>query len=109
MDLKSIISKTNSKAIYLINEDGNILDFYSKENQSNTLKDKTAAFNTAIFNMSSHFLNTFYNAELNEIILKSNTQNIILIKHKQYIIALLSDENLNISLIELILKKEFNH
>ncbi|CAL2086383.1 hypothetical protein LNI90_01865 [Tenacibaculum dicentrarchi] len=105
MNLKKIISETNSNAIYLINEDGNIFDFYSEENQSDTLKEKTATFNTAIFNMSSHFLNTFYNADLKELILKSNIQNILLIKHRKYIIALISNENFNISLIELILKK----
>ncbi|ALU75666.1 hypothetical protein AUW17_10565 [Tenacibaculum dicentrarchi] len=105
MDFKKIISETNTNAIYLINEDGNILDFYSEENQSDTLKEKTATFNTAIFNMSSHFLSTFYNAELKELILKSNTQNILLIKHEQHVITLLSNENFNISLIELILKK----
>ncbi|WBX73317.1 hypothetical protein PG913_10735 [Tenacibaculum pacificus] len=108
MNLKRLISQTNSKAIYLINEKGNIIDFYSEENQSNKLKDKTAAFNTAIFNMSNHFLNSFYNTELNEIILKSNNQNILLVKYNKSILALLSDDNLNLSLIELILKKELN-
>lgn len=111
MDLKNIITQTNSKAIYLIKQDGNILDFYTLKEQVETeiLKEKTSTFNTTIFNMCSHFFKAFYNAELNEIILKSNTQNIVLIKYKQYIIALISNENLNISLIELILKKEFNH
>ncbi|CAL2086365.1 hypothetical protein LNI90_01855 [Tenacibaculum dicentrarchi] len=105
MDLKKLLSQTNSKAIYLINQQGNIIDFYSKENKTATLNEKTAAFNIAIFNMSSHFLSTFYNAKLNEIILKADNENILLIKYNEYILAFLSNENLNTSLIELIIKK----
>lgn len=109
MNLEELLLKSNSKAIFLINEDGDTIDFYPKKNDLGNLQDKIIAFNATVFNMSSHFLKNFLNSDLKVMVLRSDDKNILLIKHNEYILSFLSDKNINIGLLEMILKKEFNH
>ena len=58
--------------------------------------------------MANHFFDDFLNADLNEIILKSNNENMFLIKYNEYVLCFLSEKNINSSLLELLLKKKNN-
>ncbi len=109
MELEKLLKETKSKAIFLLKEDGETIDFYPKENDLGDLQDKITVFKTTIFNMSNHFFSNYFNTNLKEIILKSDNENILIIKHNEYILCFLSDKNINIGLLELILKKEFNY
>lgn len=108
MNLKELLTKTGAKNIFLIDEKGQIIDFFPKEEELNELQQKMIAFKATIFNMSNHFFNDFLNSNLTEIILKSNQENMLLIKHNEYMLCFLSEKNINIGLLELILKKEIN-
>lgn len=111
MNLKELLTKTGAKNIFLIDEKGQIIDFFPKEEEEeelNELQQKMIAFKATIFNMSNHFFNDFLNSNLTEIILKSNQENMLLIKHNEYMLCFLSEKNINIGLLELILKKEIN-
>ncbi|MEX6626696.1 hypothetical protein [Tenacibaculum salmonis] len=109
MDLKELLIETKSNAVYLLKEDGKVVDFYPKENDLGDLQDKMIVFQTTIFNMSNHFFSTFFNTELKEIRLKSDNENILMIKHNEYILCFLSNKKVNVALLDLILKKEFNN
>ena len=109
MELEKLLKETKSKAIFLLKDNGETIDFYPKENELGDLQDKITVFKATIFNMSNHFFSNYFNTELKEVILKSNNENILIIKHKEYILCFLSDKSINVGLLELILKKEFNH
>ncbi|CAM1350228.1 hypothetical protein [Tenacibaculum insulae] len=109
MELEKLLKETKSKAIFLLKENGDAIDFYPKDNNLGELQDKITVFKATIFNMSNHFFNTYFNTGLKEIVLKSKDENILIIKHKEYILSFLSDKSINTSLLELVLKKEFNH
>ncbi|WBX73752.1 hypothetical protein PG913_00340 [Tenacibaculum pacificus] len=109
MDLQELLIETKSNAIYLLKDDGKVVDFYPKENDLGDLQDKMIVFQTTIFNMSNHFFSTFFNTKLKQIRLKSDSENILMIKHQEYILCFLSKKKVNIALLDLILKKEFNN
>ena len=109
MNLQELLIETKSKAIFLIDKNGKTIDSYPKKNDLGNLQEKITVFKATLFSMANHFFNTFLNADLNEIILKSNNENMFLIKYNEYILCFLSDKNINTSLLELLMKKEFNH
>lgn len=109
MELEKLLEETKSKAIFLLKDNGETIDFYPKENNLGDLQDKITVFKATIFNMSNHFFSNYFKTSLKEIILKSDNENILIIKHNEYILCFLSDKNINIGLLELILKKEFNY
>ncbi|QXP73071.1 hypothetical protein RRF68_08915 [Tenacibaculum sp. HL-MS23] len=109
MELEKLLEETKSKAIFLLKDNGETIDFYPKENNLGDLQDKITVFKATIFNMSNHFFSNYFKTNLKEIILKSDNENILIIKHNEYILCFLSDKNINIGLLELILKKEFNY
>ncbi|CAM1358272.1 conserved protein of unknown function [Tenacibaculum soleae] len=108
MELRKLLEETKSKAIFLLKNDGETIDFYPKKNVLGDLQDKIAVFKATIFNMSNHFFSNYFNTDLKEIILKSNNENILIIKHDEYILCFLSDKSINVGLLEHLLKKEFN-
>ncbi|CAL2074871.1 hypothetical protein [Tenacibaculum dicentrarchi] len=110
MDLKELLKRTKSKAVFLSKEEkgeAQLIDFYPKENNLGDLQDKMIVFQTLIFNMSNHFFNTFFNTALKQIRLKSDNENILIIKHNGYVLFFLSDKKINTGLLEITLKKEF--
>ncbi|WP_420553214.1 hypothetical protein [Tenacibaculum aiptasiae] len=109
MDLQKLLTDTNSKAIFLIDHEGQIVDFFPKENELVDLKEKIAAFDAVIFNMSENFFNLFFNTELNEIILKSTNETLLLFKHEEYVLCFLTDKATNIGLLSLMLKKQMKN
>ncbi|CAM1354942.1 MULTISPECIES: roadblock/LC7 domain-containing protein [Tenacibaculum] len=108
MDLQKLLLETKTRAIYLIDEEGKIIDFYPHDNDLVEIKDKIAAFDAVIFNMSSSFFNLFFKTELNEMILKSDKEALLLFKYKEYVLCFLADKNTNIGLLNLMFKKETN-
>lgn len=106
MDLQKLLEDTNSKAIYLIDNEGQIVDFFPKENDLIEIKDKIAAFDAVIFNMSQNFFNLFFKTELNKIILKSNNEALLLFKHQEYVLCFLTDKITNVGLFSTMLKKQ---
>ena len=108
MDLQKLLLETKTKAIYLIDNEGMILDFHPQDNELAEIKDKIAAFDAVIFNMSSSFFNLFFNSELNEITLKSEKEALLLYKYKEYVLCFLADKSTNIGLLNILLKKEAN-
>jgi len=108
LDLQKLLLETKTKAIYLIDNEGKIIDFYPQDNELSEIKDKIAAFDAVIFNMSSSFFSLFFNTELNEMILKSDKEALFLFKYKEYVLCFLADKNTNIGLLNLMFKKETN-
>jgi len=108
LDLQKLLLETKTKAIYLIDNEGKIIDFYPQDNELSEIKDKIAAFDAVIFNMSSSFFSLFFNTELNEMILKSDKEALLLFKYKEYVLCFLADKNTNIGLLNLMFKKETN-
>lgn len=108
LDLQKLLLETKTKAIYLIDNEGKIIDFYPQDNELAEIKDKIAAFDAVIFNMSSSFFNLFFNSELNEITLKSEKEALLLYKYKEYVLCFLADKSTNIGLLNILLKKEAN-
>ncbi|MBE7651739.1 hypothetical protein J2Q11_00940 [Tenacibaculum finnmarkense genomovar finnmarkense] len=109
MDLEELLIETKSKAIFLLKDDGEVIDFFPKKNDLGDLQEKIIVFQTTLFNMGNHFFSTFFNTELKKIRLKSDGQNILMIKHHQYMLCFLSKKKINIALLDIILKKEFNN
>ena len=109
LDLEKLLKETKSKAIFLLTEDGEAVDFYPKGEKLSELQKKITVFETTLYNMSNHFFSTYLNANLKEIVLKSDGENILLIKCNEYILCFLSEKSINTSLLELVLKKELNH
>jgi len=108
LDLQKLLLETKTKAIYLIDNEGKIIDFYPQDNELSEIKDKIAAFDAVIFNMSSSFFSLFFNTELNEMILKSDKEALFLFKYKEYVLCFLADKNTNVGLLNLMFKKETN-
>ena len=104
MDLEVLLSNTRSKFICLLDSKGEILDSYSQE-IIQLEKEKTLAFSTIVFNMTNHFFTDFLKSELTHINIKSDKENIILVRHNNHVICLLSDENINMTLLNVSLKK----
>ncbi|WP_299104867.1 roadblock/LC7 domain-containing protein [uncultured Tenacibaculum sp.] len=106
MNLKELLSNTNSHSIYLFERDGNIIDSYPKE--SNKTAENITAFSATVFNMAQHFFTDFFESELSNLTIKSNKKNIALIKLDDFIICFFSDKNMNLGVLELSLRKELN-
>lgn len=107
MDLEALLTNTRSKFICFLDSEGKILDSCSQENIQ-LEKEKTLAFSTILFNMTNHFFTDFLKSELFHINIKSDKENIILVKHNNHVLCLLSDENINMGLLSISLKKKTN-
>lgn len=109
MNLEELLSNTKSKVIYLINEAGEILDYHSKNDDSvATSKEKVVAFSATILNMTSHFFKEFFESNLSRVTMKSDKENIVLVKQEGFILCFFSDRNINLGVLGVSLNKQIN-
>ncbi|CAL2078990.1 hypothetical protein [Tenacibaculum sp. 190524A02b] len=106
LELQELLNETNSKAVYLINKKGEIIDSFVKSGILKDIENETIVFGSTIFNMSDHFFENYINSELKEIILKSTDMFFLLIKHMGSVLCFVSDKNINVRLLELVLQKK---
>lgn len=106
MNLEELLSNTKSKVVYLIDNNGEILDqCYQNEDLLKDTKEKVVAFSSTIYDMCNHFFKNFLDSEFTNICMKSSKENIILVKHDNKILCFFSEKTINQGVLELSLKK----
>ncbi|TDQ25618.1 roadblock/LC7 domain-containing protein [Tenacibaculum caenipelagi] len=109
MELKKLLEETKTKAIYLIDNKGKVIDFFCpEESELSEIKDKIAAFGAVVFNVGSNFLNLFFQTELNEVKLKAKNETLLFFKYNEFLLCFVTDKETNIGLINLMVKKQTN-
>ena len=105
MNLEELLSNTKSKAIYLFETSGELIDHYPKrEDEINKDEKRITAFGATVFNMVNHFFQNFFESKTTNVVMKSNKENIVLVKHDGLILCFFSDKNINLGLIGVSLK-----
>ncbi|CAL2101720.1 conserved protein of unknown function [Tenacibaculum sp. 190130A14a] len=106
MNLEELLSNTNSNSIYLFDKQGNTIEFYHKEGHQT--KENIIPFGATVFNMTQHYFNDFLKSELSNLIIRSNKEQLVLVKYHNDILCFSSNKNINIGVLDISLRKEFN-
>lgn len=105
MNLEELLSNTKTKAVYLFEKSGKLIDHYPEsEDELNKNEKKITAFSATVFNMVNHFFQDFFESETTNVVMKSNKENIVLVKHEDFILCFFSDKNINLGLLGVSLK-----
>ncbi len=107
MNLEAIADKTKSAIILLVNEKGEIVDTYSKEeNDLNSDFKKIGVFANVLFNMSEDFFENFFESNISDITLRTGSKSMFLYKYDdKSFLCFFSEKSINTALIGLTLKK----
>ena len=110
MNLEELLLNTKSKVVYLIDKEANIIDLYIQSEDLNEQENnKIVVFRSTISNMIDHFFSDFLKSKLNTIIIKSDKYNVALVKLEGMILCFLSEQNINLGLLGLSIRKEINN
>ncbi|WP_299627783.1 hypothetical protein [uncultured Tenacibaculum sp.] len=109
MNLEELLLNTKSNKVFLIDKNCKVIDSYSKDDTTDKiLEDRIIAFSGTISNMINHFFEDFLKSGLKSVVMKSNKENIVLVKLEELILCFFSDKNINLALLGVSVQREIN-
>lgn len=109
MNLEELLQNTKSKKAFLINTNGEVFESFSFQKTIDEIKERRIiAFSSTVTKMVDHFFREFLTSDLTSIVLKSNNENMVLVKLEDIILCLISDKNINLGVLGMTLQKEIN-
>lgn len=107
MDLENLSKNFKNTVTLLINNEGEIIDYYPDVIEYHDIEDKISVFSRVLMNMSIDFFSNFFDSKIQELTVKSDGKYMFLYNLGDgTILCFISEAIINSAIIALTLKKQ---